>query len=106
MLLQRRGEVIDKDHLFRAVWPDTVVEENSLTRNISALRKALGEKPDSHRYVVIACFALAGKCGGFGASGFADAALASRDKRSINARPANPPPASHRISRRVRPHGV
>ena len=36
----------------RAVWPDTVVEENNLTRNISALRKALGESPGEHRYVV------------------------------------------------------
>ena len=34
------------------IWGDTVVEEGGLTRNISILRKALGEKPDDHRYIV------------------------------------------------------
>src|SRR5690242_19694922 len=53
-----------------------------------------------------ACLALAGKCGGLGASGLAVAAWASRERRSIRARPANPPPASQRNSRRVRPRGA
>jgi predicted ATPase/DNA-binding winged helix-turn-helix (wHTH) protein len=51
-LLHHDGQVIEKDELMRAVWPDTVVEENNLTRNISALRKALGEGPHDHSYVV------------------------------------------------------
>jgi DNA-binding winged helix-turn-helix (wHTH) protein len=51
-LLRHGGQVIEKDELMRAVWPDTVVEENNLTRNISALRKALGEGPQDHCYVV------------------------------------------------------
>src|SRR4030095_7393476 len=33
---------------------DTVVEEGGLARNISVLRKALGEKPDDHQYIVTA----------------------------------------------------
>jgi TolB-like protein/tetratricopeptide (TPR) repeat protein len=44
--------VLAKDELMRAVWPDTVVEENNLSQNISALRRALGETPDQHRYIV------------------------------------------------------
>lgn len=52
VLLRHGGQVIEKDELMRAVWPDTVVEENNLTRNISALRKALGEGPQDHSYVV------------------------------------------------------
>ncbi|MGI8897951.1 MAG: winged helix-turn-helix domain-containing tetratricopeptide repeat protein [Pyrinomonadaceae bacterium] len=52
VLLQHRGGILEKDELMRAVWPDTVVEENNLTRNISALRKALGDSPNEHQYVV------------------------------------------------------
>ena len=47
VLLERRGEVVDKDDLMRQVWPDTAVEENNITVAISALRKALGETPSS-----------------------------------------------------------
>jgi tetratricopeptide (TPR) repeat protein len=36
----------------KAVWPDTFVEEANLSRNIFMLRKALGESPQDHRYVV------------------------------------------------------
>jgi predicted ATPase/Flp pilus assembly protein TadD len=52
VLLRHRDRVVEKDNLMRAVWPDTVVEENNLTRNISALRKALGEGPHEHSYLV------------------------------------------------------
>src|SRR5262249_49338122 len=51
-LIERNGEVLSKDDLMSAVWPGTVVEENNLTRNISTLRKALGEQPNEHQYVV------------------------------------------------------
>jgi DNA-binding winged helix-turn-helix (wHTH) protein/TolB-like protein/Flp pilus assembly protein TadD len=51
-LVEHNGTVLAKDELMRAVWPDTVVEENNLSQNISALRRALGETPDQHRYIV------------------------------------------------------
>jgi Tol biopolymer transport system component/DNA-binding winged helix-turn-helix (wHTH) protein len=51
-LLEHHGEIVSKDELLRIVWPDTVIEEISLTRNISVLRKTLGEKPDEHNYIV------------------------------------------------------
>jgi DNA-binding winged helix-turn-helix (wHTH) protein/TolB-like protein/Flp pilus assembly protein TadD len=51
-LVRHSGDVLDKDELMRAVWPDTVVEENNLSQNVSALRRALGEKPNAHRYIV------------------------------------------------------
>jgi TolB-like protein/Tfp pilus assembly protein PilF len=35
----------------KEVWPDSFVEEGNLTRNISTLRKALGEKPDERRFI-------------------------------------------------------
>jgi len=52
MLVERRGEILDKDELLSRVWPDTVVEEKNLTVNISTLRKVLGESPQEHRYIV------------------------------------------------------
>ena len=36
----------------KTLWPDTVVEENNLTQQVSMLRKALGEKVREHRYLV------------------------------------------------------
>lgn len=51
-LLEQRGRVVTKDEIFRLVWPDTIVEEINLNVQISALRKALGEQPNDHRYIV------------------------------------------------------
>jgi Tol biopolymer transport system component/DNA-binding winged helix-turn-helix (wHTH) protein len=51
-LVQRHGQIVTKNELLQLVWPDTVVEEISLTRNISVLRKTLGEKPDEHNFIV------------------------------------------------------
>jgi len=52
VLLEEKGRLVDKDELMRRVWPDAVVEENNLTVNMSALRRALAESPSEHRYVV------------------------------------------------------
>ena len=45
------GKLIEKDELLREVWPDTIVEENNLTQNISILRRALGEKHRDNRFI-------------------------------------------------------
>lgn len=52
VLVERRGEVVCKDELMKTLWPDTIVEENNLTQQISMLRKALGERASEHRYVL------------------------------------------------------
>ncbi|WP_321908250.1 ATP-binding protein [Paraburkholderia sp. J11-2] len=36
------GRIVSKDELMEAVWPDTVVEENNIHVQLSAIRKALG----------------------------------------------------------------
>ncbi len=41
VLLDRPGEVVSKEAIFEAIWPDVVVEENTLQVHVSALRKAL-----------------------------------------------------------------
>ncbi len=51
-LIERRGQVVEKDELLQLLWPDTVVEENNLTVNVSALRKALAAGPGERRYIV------------------------------------------------------
>jgi Tol biopolymer transport system component/DNA-binding winged helix-turn-helix (wHTH) protein len=51
-LIENRGQVLEKNELMQRVWPDTVVEENNLARNISALRKALDEQPNEHQYIL------------------------------------------------------
>jgi predicted ATPase/DNA-binding winged helix-turn-helix (wHTH) protein len=40
------GTVVTKQALMKAVWPDRIVEENNLTVNMTALRRALGEQTD------------------------------------------------------------
>src|SRR5215210_3401806 len=52
VLIEHRGQVMEKDEILKKVWPDTVVEENNLARNISALRKALDEHPNQHQYIL------------------------------------------------------
>jgi TolB-like protein/Flp pilus assembly protein TadD len=51
VLTEARGALVTKDELLSRVWPDTVVEENNLVVQISALRKALGEDRDFIRTV-------------------------------------------------------
>jgi adenylate cyclase len=50
--VEHRGELLDKPTLMKAIWPDTIVEENNLNQNISALRRVLGESRNEHRYIV------------------------------------------------------
>ena len=49
VLLERRGHVVEKAELMKLVWPDTVVEDVGLARNISLLRKALDD--ESGKYI-------------------------------------------------------
>ncbi len=41
-LVRERGRVVEKSELMQILWPDTAVEENNLSQQISAARKALG----------------------------------------------------------------
>ena len=50
-LVEQNGRLVTKDDLMSRLWPDTFVEEGTLTRNISDLRKALGETPGGERYI-------------------------------------------------------
>ena len=52
VLLRNADRIVEKDELMKLVWPNTVVEENNLTRNVSSLRKALEEGPTDRRFIV------------------------------------------------------
>ena len=51
VLVRSAGRMVDKSDLMKAVWPDTFVEEGALTRNISLLRKILGDAGDEAAYI-------------------------------------------------------
>jgi DNA-binding winged helix-turn-helix (wHTH) protein len=50
-LIEASGAVVSKDALMTRVWPDRIVEENSLQAQISALRRALGADRDLIRTI-------------------------------------------------------
>ncbi|MFN2453854.1 MAG: winged helix-turn-helix domain-containing protein [Pyrinomonadaceae bacterium] len=50
-LVGNSHRVLTKDELMKTIWPDAVVEENNLSVNISALRKALHHSDDNSEYI-------------------------------------------------------
>ncbi len=51
-LIEHHGEILSKNDLLDLVWENQFVEENNLTVHVAALRKALGETKDEHRFIV------------------------------------------------------
>jgi DNA-binding winged helix-turn-helix (wHTH) protein len=51
-LLEHNGEIVTKDEVLETVWKGQFVEEANLSVQISALRKALGEKKDTPRFLI------------------------------------------------------
>ncbi len=52
VLIENSGRLVSKDELFSSVWPDQIVEESNLTVQVSAIRKALGERKENPHYIV------------------------------------------------------
>ncbi|WP_147653647.1 winged helix-turn-helix domain-containing protein [Vulcaniibacterium gelatinicum] len=51
-LVEHADRVVGKDELLEQVWAGRVVEENTLTQAVSALRKALGTGAGDHRFIL------------------------------------------------------
>ncbi len=51
VLVENSGRLLEKDELMRLLWPDSFVEDGSLSRKISYLRKALEEHDPSQKYI-------------------------------------------------------
>jgi Tol biopolymer transport system component/DNA-binding winged helix-turn-helix (wHTH) protein len=50
-LAENPGRVLPKDEIITSVWPGTAVSDNSLTRAITQVRKALDDDPKTPRYI-------------------------------------------------------
>ncbi len=51
LLVQNPGQVMNRESLIKALWPNTVVEEANLNVHISALRKALAENAGELHFI-------------------------------------------------------
>lgn len=51
VLVQNAGHALDKDELLKRLWPDTFVEEATLAKQVSTVRKALGDGENGSRYI-------------------------------------------------------
>lgn len=51
-LVSRPGILVPKEELMAAIWSGVTVEDNSLAKCISAIRKALGEHPNDNRFII------------------------------------------------------
>lgn len=51
VLLKNHNELVGKDELMAAVWPNRFVEESNITFNIKTLRKALGDSVANPRFI-------------------------------------------------------
>jgi len=51
VLVRRGNHLVRKDELLNEVWPDAIVEENNLDKNISLLRQVLGERTGQGKFI-------------------------------------------------------
>lgn len=51
VLVRHRGELVSKDDLIAAVWPDTFVDESNLKVNVCNLRRSLGDTQKPPQYI-------------------------------------------------------
>lgn len=51
ILVRRGNHLVRKDELLSEVWPDAIVEENNLDKNISLLRQVLGERAGKGKFI-------------------------------------------------------
>src|SRR5688572_14225248 len=50
-LIENRGRAVGKDELLTAVWSDTAVTDNALTRVVAQLRRELGDAARNPRFI-------------------------------------------------------
>jgi len=50
--VERSGQLLTKEQLLEALWPNVIVEEHNLNKTVSELRRVLGEKPGQHKFIV------------------------------------------------------
>jgi DNA-binding winged helix-turn-helix (wHTH) protein len=50
-LAEARGELVTRELLLERFWPDVIVTDNTLTRAVADIRKALGDEADTPRFI-------------------------------------------------------
>ena len=50
-LARRAGEVVSKDELVAAAWPNQIVDEVNLRYQVAVIRRALGDGPQGQRFL-------------------------------------------------------
>jgi TolB-like protein/DNA-binding winged helix-turn-helix (wHTH) protein/Tfp pilus assembly protein PilF len=51
VLIENHGHLVEKEELMSLVWTEQFVEEGNLNKNISMLRRALGEDAGGHKFI-------------------------------------------------------
>jgi len=51
MLVRNSNQLVTKESFFNEVWTDSIVEDNNLDKNISVLRKILGERDGQGKFI-------------------------------------------------------
>jgi len=51
VLIEKRERVVSKDELLERLWPDTIVDESSLTQTIFLLRRVLNDSTEDPEYI-------------------------------------------------------
>lgn len=92
-LVEHPDELLDKARMMAAIWPDVIVEENNLDRNISTLRQLLGDRRGDPRYIVTVRrrgYRFVAPVRKLAASDLADGVHAARDAGEAGGAPALP----------------
>src|ERR1700720_3438798 len=102
-LIEASGAVVDKNTLMDRVWPDRIVEDNSLQAQISALRKAFAADRDLIRTIAGRGYQFTGEIRAISANPDAQAAAGMAQPTSTPSRPPTnlPEPVSELIGRDV-----
>ena len=102
-LIEASGAVVDKNTLMNRVWPDRIVEDNSLQAQISALRKAFAADRDLIRTIAGRGYQFTGEIRSISANPDAQATAGMAQPTSTPSRPPTnlPEPVSELIGRDV-----
>jgi DNA-binding winged helix-turn-helix (wHTH) protein len=101
VLIEASGAVVGKDALMHRVWPDRIVEENSLQAQIAALRRAFAADRDLIRTIAGRGYQFTGEIRTVSATANAPAFVGMTEPTPTSSRPTTnlPEPVSELIGR-------
>ena len=108
VLIEASGDVVSKDALMKGVWPDRIVEENTLHAQVSALRRAFAADRDLIRTIAGRGYQFTGAIRTVSAAPNAPPFAGTAQPMSTPSRPPTnlPEPVSELIGRDVVLHDI